>query len=259
MEQHISIVKIGGAALESPGEIDAFCKAFTAMKGDKILVHGGGKLASRLGERLGSTPKLVDGRRITDAATLQITVMAYAGWANKSLVARLQAMGCPALGMSGADADLIRAVKRPVKSIDFGFVGDVIKVNQENFRALLDMGLVPVCCALTHDGNGQLLNTNADTIAAEIAVAMGELGNSRLLYCFDKPGVLYDVDDDESVIPNLDPEACEQLAKEGRIAEGMLPKLHNCFDALSRGVSEVWIGATAMLGSEKASFTKIHL
>jgi acetylglutamate kinase len=259
MQATISIVKIGGATLESTREMTAFCDAFTALEGDKILVHGGGKIASRLGERLGSAPKMVDGRRITDAATLEIAVMSYAGWANKTLVSRLQAMGCPALGVCGADADLIRAVKRPVKSIDFGFVGDVDVVNQKNFRALLDLGMVPVCCALTHDGNGQLLNTNADTIAAEIAVAMGQAANSRLLYCFDKPGVLYDVDDDQSVIPELDPQACEELKKEGRIAAGMLPKLHNCFNALNRGVSEVRIGAPSMLGSGKATFTKICL
>ena len=259
MKQTVSIVKIGGAFLETPGLVDAFTQAFASLEGPKVLVHGGGQRASELSTRLGIEPRMVDGRRITDGPSLEVAVMVYGGWANKTLVARLQALGCPALGVSGADADLIRAHKRPVGAIDYGFVGDVESVNLPALKALLGAGFVPVFCALTHDGNGQLLNTNADTIAAELAIALGAEFESHLYYCFEKEGVLRDVNDPGSVIRKIDPAAYERL-KEGQvIAAGMLPKLHNCFQSLRRGVGRVFIGPPSLLTPQRETFTEITL
>ncbi|SFR39013.1 N-acetylglutamate kinase [Robiginitalea myxolifaciens] len=258
MNQKLTVVKIGGAFLEQDESLKAFCRAFTQLEGPKILIHGGGARASELGNRLGIPPKMVDGRRITDAETLEIALMVYAGWGNKSLVAKLQALGCPALGLSGADADIIRAVKRPVGTIDFGWVGDVQGVNHDRLKAFVAMGLVPVCCALTHDGAGQMLNTNADTIAAEIAVSLSASYDCELIYCFDKPGVLTDVNDPGSLLTELNPTQCAQLAADGIIATGMLPKLHNGFDAMKRGVRVVRVGAPAILKSTENEHTRLH-
>jgi acetylglutamate kinase len=202
---------------------------------------------------------MVDGRRITDADSLKVVVMVYGGLANKTLVARLQALGCNALGLSGADAGLIRARKRPPTNLDYGFVGDVEHVAADTLATLLEAGLVPVFSALTHDGRGQLLNTNADTIAAEIAVALGRERQSRLYYCFDKPGVLREVADPESTIPLLDQRLFRELLERGEIAAGMIPKLTNAFQALERGVSEVYIGPPTLLEGVSGPFTKISL
>ena len=259
MKPEVSIVKIGGALLEDPDQVDGFCRDFAALKGAKVLVHGGGRKASELSERLGITPRMIDGRRITDGPSLEVAVMVYAGWANKSLVAKLQALECRAIGMSGADADLIRASKRPVREIDYGFVGDVERVNSQTLTTLLEAGWVPVCCALTHDGNGQLLNTNADTIAAELAIALGQHYNARLYYCFEKAGVLLDVNDPDSLIPRLDREACQRLTESGQIAAGMLPKLHNCFQALDKGVRQVFVGPPSQIRPSAETYTEIAL
>lgn len=255
----LTVVKIGGAFLEKPESLEDFCQAFTGLQGPKILIHGGGARASELGNRLGIPPKMIDGRRITDAETLEIALMVYAGWGNKTLVAKLQALGCPALGLSGADANIILAEKRPVKTIDYGWVGDVKSVDHNRINGLIEMGLVPVCCALTHDGAGQMLNTNADTIAAEIAISLSGIYSCELIYCFDKPGVLIDVNDPASLIPELEPERCAQLAADGVIATGMLPKLHNGFDAMQRGVKVVRVGAPSVLITKENEHTRLRL
>ncbi|EAR16964.1 acetylglutamate kinase [Robiginitalea biformata] len=259
MKPVLSVVKIGGAFLEEPGLVESFTSAFASLEGHKILVHGGGQRATALSRRLGVEPRVVDGRRITDADSLEVAVMVYAGWANKTLVARLQSLGCNALGVSGADAGLIRALKRPAGEIDYGFVGDIASVNAPGIANLLAAGIVPAFCALTHDGRGQLLNTNADTIASELAVAMSDKFTTRLLYCFEKAGVLRDVSDPGSVIPRIDAAAYADLRAKGKVAAGMLPKLHNCFQALEKGVDQVFIGAPEMLTPGHAIQTEITL
>jgi len=259
MKKQITVVKIGGAFLEDDAMLEKICRAFASMNGIRILVHGGGKRASQLSRALGIEPNLTGGRRITDARTLEVVTMVYGGWANKTLVARLQSLGCNAIGLSGADADLIRAVKRPVKDIDFGFVGDVERVEVKTLIPLLQAQLTPVFCALTHDGKGQLLNTNADTIAAEIAGALSGDYHTRLFYCFDKNGVLRDLSDPNSTIPRIDRSTFRELQEEGSVAEGMLPKLHNAFQALEGGVEEVWIGPPDILTGNTNTFTKLTL
>lgn len=257
MNERLSIVKIGGALLESPGELSAFCGAFAGLPGPKILVHGGGQRASALSRRLGHEPLMVGGRRITDDKALEVALMVYAGWANKTLVASLQAQDCPALGLSGADAGIIRAVKRPVAEVDYGWAGDIEKVDGKRLDQLLGLGLVPVLCALTHDGKGQMLNTNADTIAAAAAAAMRTEADCTLMYCFDKPGVLTDVRDEGSLLKTLDRDTCERMREDGRIAAGMLPKLHNGFRALEEGVQRVLLGAPAMLRPGANRYTEL--
>ena len=259
MKQQIAVVKIGGALLEDESLLEKISRAFASMDGTRILVHGGGNRASQISRALGIEPNLTGGRRITDARTLDVVTMVYGGWANKKLVARLQSLGCNAIGLSGADADLIRAVKRPVKDIDFGFVGDVERVGVKTLVPLLQAGLTPVFCSLTHDGKGQLLNTNADTVAAEIAGALCREYHTRLYYCFDKNGVLGDLRDPDSTLPGIDRAAFRKLQQEGVIAEGMLPKLHNAFMALDKGVEEVRIGPPDMLTGNNNTFTKLTL
>ncbi len=259
MKPPLSIVKIGGALLEDPERVTSFAGAFTTLEGPKIAIHGGGRRATELGNRLGVPPRVIDGRRITDQATLEIAVMVYAGWANKTLVASLQALGCNALGVSGADAGLIRARKRPVGEIDYGLVGDIDSVNTRGVSALLESGCVPVFCAITHDGAGQLLNTNADTIAAELAGAMSSAYRTRLYYCFESAGVLRDVSDPASVIPRIDRASYTDLQQQGVIAAGMLPKLHNCFQALEKGADRVFIGTPDMLLPGHRIQTEIQL
>lgn len=259
MENRISIVKVGGAFLEDPERLAEICHAFAGMEGPRILVHGGGKRATQLSRELGITPKMVEGRRITDARSLEVVTMVYGGWANKTLVARLQALQCNALGVSGADADLIRARKRPVQTIDYGFVGDVERINTPVLQDLLRAGLVPVFCALTHDGQGQLLNTNADTIAASLAAALSSAHHTCLYYCFEQQGVLQDIRDPDSVIPLIDPPLFGRLREEGVIDLGMIPKVANGIRALEGGVREVNIGAPAMLSGKAVKYTKIIL
>lgn len=259
MKTRINIVKIGGAFLEEPGLAQDFYRAFAGLPGLKVLVHGGGQRATQLSKRLGIEPRMVDGRRITDADSLEVAVMVYGGWANKTLVAALQALGCPALGVSGADADLIRARKRPVTQIDYGFVGDIESVQTAPLVRLLESGLAPVFCALTHDGNGQLLNTNADTIASAVAVALSETYETHLYYCFEKSGVLTDINNPDSRVPQLNTKLYREMTDSGQIAAGMLPKLHNCFQALEQGVSRVYIGKPEMLEPGNKTHTEILL
>lgn len=242
--KQLTIIKIGGNVIDNSANLHQFLLDFTALPGDKILVHGGGKIATELGESLGIEAKMVEGRRITDIETLRIVTMVYAGLINKNMVAQLQAKGSNAIGLTGADGNIIKARKRPVKEIDYGFVGDLDEnsVSSTMLDSLLKAGLVPVLCAITHDGDTQLLNTNADTIASSVAVAMSALYETRLVYCFEKKGVLKDVNDDDSVVREIKANEFEGLKADGTVQGGMIPKLHNAFEAIKKGVSAVYIG-----------------
>ena len=238
------VIKIGGNIVDHPEGLNRFLDRFAGLHGRKVLVHGGGKIATRMAADLGLEAKLVAGRRITDAAMLRVVTMVYAGLTNKQVVAGLQARKCNALGLSGADGNSIMAVKRPVDEIDYGFVGDILptSVDEAAIAALMACDFVPVFSAITHDGQGQLLNTNADTIASALAVALSSRYDTSLVYCFEKPGVLRDVHDDNSVIPEIKAAEFEGLRAAGIVADGMVPKLHNAFDAIAKGVREVCIG-----------------
>lgn len=251
------IIKIGGNVIDNAENLQRFLADFAALDGDKILVHGGGKVATQLSATLGIEAKLVDGRRITDADTLRVVTMVYAGLINKNIVASLQALNCNAIGLTGADGNFIKAQKRPVKTIDYGFVGDIDEnsINPQNIAKLLDGGFVPVFSALTHDGAGQLLNTNADTIASALAVALAKVYATTLIYCFEKRGVLKNVNDDNSLITDIDPARYEELKQQNVIAGGMLPKLDNAFSAIASGVKAVIIGHADELGNIKHNKT----
>ena len=255
----LSIVKIGGNIIEDQAALDAFLKLFANLEGHKILVHGGGKRATRMASKLGIASKMVNGRRITDAETLEVITMVYGGLVNKNIVAQLQALQVDAIGLTGADANSILSDKRPVKEVDFGFVGDVKQVAHESVNKLIEADFTPVFCAITHDGNGQLLNTNADTIASQIAVGMSNLYETSIYYCFELDGVLRDINDKGSVIKHIDTKFYADLLNQGIIADGMLPKLENCFDALNHGVKTINMGNTAMLTQENDNFTRITL
>ncbi|MEN8768761.1 MAG: acetylglutamate kinase [Candidatus Arcticimaribacter sp.] len=254
----LNIVKIGGAIIEEEAKLLPFLQDFAALEGPKILVHGGGKKATAWAEKLGIPVQMKDGRRVTDAATLELITGLYAGQVNKNIVAHLQGMDCNALGLSGADANAIQAVKRPVKAIDYGFVGDVKQVNDTWFKHLLDQNISPVCCAITHDKNGQLFNTNADTITAEIGKALAQDFEVKISYCFELPGVMKDINDPNSLIEKINQASYQQLLLNNTISAGMLPKLHNAFDALQAGVKEVAIGATNMI-NQTIPYTSITL
>lgn len=251
----LTIIKIGGNVIDNSEKLQEFLKAFADIKGNKILVHGGGKMATKLAAEMNIAAEMIDGRRITDIETLRIVTMVYAGLISKNLVAQLQMHGCNALGLSGADGNLITAKKRPIqkltskldgsiKEIDFGFVGDLDgnSIGNENLAKLIDNGFIPVFSAITHDGESQLLNTNADTVASALAVAMAKHYETSLVYCFEKKGVLVDVNDEDTVIREINPVYYEELKSKGIVADGMLPKLHNAFDAINKGVSAVYIG-----------------
>lgn len=235
----ISVFKIGGQVTDNPALLQTFCEYVAALPQQTVLVHGGGKMAARLCEKLGIPVQMHEGRRITDKPTLDVATMVYAGLVNKQIVAHIQAAGRQALGVSGADLNLIRSVKRPVKEIDYGWVGDVKEANTTALDQLLDLHILPVCCAITHDNNGQLLNTNADTIAHTMAVALAKTYEVSLIYCFEKRGVLQDAEDDNSLIPSITTESYKKLKHEGVIYAGMIPKLDNAFDALKQGVHQV--------------------
>jgi len=252
-KKSLKVIKIGGNVIDNSENLHRFLKDFTALPGYKVLVHGGGKVATQLSETLGIEPKLVDGRRITDIETLRVVTMVYGGLINKNMVAQLQRYGCNAIGLTGADGDMIKAKKRPVKSIDYGFVGDLDKdsVNTQNLASLLEAGFTPVFCALTHDGEGQLLNTNADTIASALAVALAGDYYTTLIYCFEKKGVLKDINDESSLIKEINPAGYEELKLHQVIHSGMLPKLDNAFSAIACGVSGVVIGHSDDLSNLK--------
>jgi acetylglutamate kinase len=243
MKPELHVFKIGGGIIDNEPDLLEFIRQFAEINGPKILVHGGGKGASEMMKNLGIAPQMVNGRRITDAATLDLVTMFYAGKTNKQIVVALQSCGVNALGLSGADGNVIQAVKRPVREIDYGFVGDLSEasVNASLLYQFLTLGLTPVFCPINHDGHGQLLNTNADTIAASVAKALSRQYAVSLHFCFEKRGVLTDVNDDNSVIPEINPGYYEELKQAGTIADGMLPKLENAFDALHFGVEKVII------------------
>lgn len=259
MKPPLSIVKIGGNVIEEQQALAHFLTTFSRMEGAKILVHGGGRRVTELGLQLGIASRLIGGRRITDAASLELAVMVYGGLVNKGIVAQLQGLACNAIGMSGADGNAIHAHKRPVKEIDYGLVGDVDGINAHTVSSLLDSGFTPVFCALTHDGKGQLLNTNADTIASEMAIGMSDLFETTLYYCFEKKGVLQDKEVPDSVIRKIDQESYSELLKDNIIDEGMLPKLENCFHALHQNVARVCIGNSSMLSPGYQMYTTITL
>lgn len=254
----LKIVKIGGNIIDNEKALSDFLVEFSKLNGPKLLVHGGGKLATKLANQMGVEVKMTNGRRITDADTLDIATMVYAGKINKTIVAQLQANNCNAIGFSGADGNTITSVKRPVKEVDFGFVGDVECVNTEVLELLINNNITPVFCALTHDKKGQLFNTNADTIASELAIGFAKNYNVELYYCFEKNGVLKDVNNDDSVIENINTETYQYLTEKGIIADGMLPKLNNCFHAIDNNVSKVCIGKSEMLFQTNSKFTTIQ-
>ncbi len=236
------IIKIGGNIIDDDKLLAAFLKDFSSIEGKKILVHGGGKLATRLAEKLGIEQQLVDGRRITDAETLKIVTMVYAGYINKNIVAQLQANDCNAIGLCGADGDAILAHKRVHPILDYGFVGDVDAINTVLIKNLLEQNIAIVFAPITHDQQGLLLNTNADTIAQELAKGLSHLFTVSLIYSFDKSGVLLDANDDTTVIPEITPSYYQQLKTKQKIFAGMIPKLDNAFTALNSGVKKVIIG-----------------
>lgn len=236
------IIKIGGNIIDEESKLDIFLKEFASIEGKKILVHGGGKLATRLAEQMGVTQKLVGGRRITDSETLKIVTMVYAGYINKNIVARLQGAGCNALGLSGADGNAIQAHKRTLPGIDYGYAGDIDGIDADLLGNLLDLNLTLIFAPITHDRKGQLLNTNADTIAQEIAKGLSGRFKTVLVYSFEKSGVLLDAANDDSVIARINPEYYQELKEKQLIFAGMIPKLDNAFAALRNGVGKVIIG-----------------
>jgi acetylglutamate kinase len=239
--ERLTIIKIGGKLLDDEAQLGSALAAFANIEGPKILVHGGGKKGSEISRRLGIEPQMVNGRRITDAATLEVVTMVYAGLLNKTVVAKLQALNCNAIGLSGADGNAILSKKRGAGAIDYGFVGDVETVNNSLIINFLENKLTPVVSPITHDGRGQLLNTNADTIARTLAVSLAQDFEVTLKFCFEKNGVLLDPSDDASVLPSLDFAAFEGYKSSGIISEGMLPKLDNAFAAKHGGVKAVWV------------------
>ncbi|MDO6596237.1 acetylglutamate kinase [Oceanihabitans sp. 2_MG-2023] len=253
----LKIIKIGGNIIDNDDALQEFLNAFARITGPKILVHGGGKLATRLAQKMKVEVNMIDGRRVTDAGTLDIITMVYAGKINKNVVAQLQANNCNAIGFSGADGNTIVSNKRLVKNIDYGFVGDVKEVNTEILVLLLNNAITPVFCAITHDENGQLLNTNADTIASELAIGLSTVFKTELYYCFEKNGVLEHVEDDDSVIENINTATYKTLVENKVIFEGMLPKLNNCFHAIHHHVQKVCIGKSDMLFNAKNKHTTI--
>lgn len=251
MKEKLTIIKVGGAVVEDEEQLTRLLNDFAAIEGPKILVHGGGRRATKVASQLGIESKMVNGRRITDSHMLEVVTMVYGGLVNKNIVARLQALGINALGLTGADMDIIRSHKRPpvVSSqdssspclLDFGFVGDVDRADGQRLSLLLEAGITPVIAPLTHDGKGQILNTNADTMAGETAKALAPYYDVTLVYAFEKPGVLTNPDDDSSVIPLLTRDIYKRYVADGTISGGMMPKIENAFQALDAGVSRVVI------------------
>ena len=264
-KEKLSIVKIGGNIVDNPAELQKFLIDFNMLKGLKILIHGGGAIATKMAEQLGIETKKVQGRRITDSETLKLVTMVYAGLINKNIVASLQSIGCNAIGLTGADANCIPSIRRSPEPVDFGFVGDPDpqRVNKTFIVELLENASIPVFCAITHDGEGSLLNTNADTIAYTVASALSDIYKTTLYYCFEKEGVLMDLNNPESLIETIDIDEYNKLIQQGVIADGMIPKLFNSFNAISQGVSEVIILHAKNLltgkGTKLLSFFQIRL
>ncbi len=255
----LTIVKIGGNVIENEAALESFLYDFSRIEGAKILVHGGGKKATKLSETLGIPTQMVEGRRVTSKETVDVITMVYGGLINKNIVAQLQANACNAMGLTGADGNTIVSDKRPVTTIDYGYVGDVKKVNGLLISTLLNNDITPVFCAITHNQQGQLLNTNADTIASEIAIGMSPFFDTSLFYCFEKEGVLRDINDEQSVITTINTETYQQLLNDKIIADGMIPKIENCFHALDHQVRKVCIGSPNMIQSDHTLFTTLTL
>lgn len=249
MKDRLTIVKVGGKIVEEPDTLALLLQDFTSVDGFKLLVHGGGRSATKVAASLGVETQMIDGRRVTDAEMLRVVTMVYGGLVNKNIVAGLQGLGVDALGMTGADMNIIRSDRRPVKTVDYGFVGDVKEVNGGALATLIRSGVVPVIAPLTHDGKGSLLNTNADTMAGETAKGLAEYFDVHLVFCFEKNGVLRDENDDDSVIPEIDRVSYVQLKEQGIVSGGMIPKLDNAFDAIESGVSEVIITKASSIGN----------
>lgn len=244
---NLHVIKIGGNIIDNPVLLDQFLDDFAQTPFPKILVHGGGKLATKMASQLEIPTQMVEGRRITDATMLDVVTMVYGGLINKKIVAGLQKRGCNALGLTGADAQTITAVKRPVKTIDYGFVGDIIEVNVDTIYQFLHLGITPIFAPLTADKEGNMLNTNADTQASAIATALSKKVQTSLYYSFEKAGVLYDAQDDNSVIEQINPTLYASLKEKKVITDGMIPKLDNAFEAIQKGVKHVWIGQASSL------------
>ena len=236
------VIKIGGNIIDDEAKLSSFLNSVASIDSYKIVVHGGGKLATKLADSLGIQQQMIDGRRITDAETLKVVTMVYAGYVNKNIVAQLQALDCNAIGLTGADNNLIEAHKRKHANIDYGFVGDIDAVDAKGIRHYLELELTPIIAPITHDKKGQLLNTNADTIAQEIAKAMSKDFEVQLIYSFEKSGVLLDAEDDQTVIPTLNKHYYSELKADKKIFAGMIPKIDSAFAALDSGVKKVIIG-----------------
>lgn len=251
--EKLTIIKVGGKIVEEPETLSDLLQRFSGIEGNKVLVHGGGRSATAIAAQLGIESKMVNGRRITDAETLKVVTMVYGGLVNKTIVSKLQALGINALGLTGADMNYMRSEKRPVKEVDYGFVGDVKEVNADLLADLIAKGVVPVLAPLTHDKQGNLLNTNADTIAGEAAKALAKHFEVTLIYCFEKKGVLMNAEDDESVIPEINQVLFKEYVEKEIIQGGMIPKLENAFDAISSGVKEVVITKADEIGAKSGT------
>ena len=255
----IKVVKIGGNVIDNEAALERFVADFAAVEGQKVLVHGGGKLATRLAEKLEIPTTMIDGRRVTDSQTLDVVTMVYAGLVNKKVVAMLQAAGCNAIGLSGADANVVKATRRAAKPIDFGFVGDISVegVDADFILSLTQRGVVPVFCSIMHNGAGMLLNCNADSVASAVAVALAQKAETELVFCFEKAGVMADIDNPDSVIAEIRPQSYKTLLADGVVNKGMIPKIDGAFRALECGVKVVTIKHSAQLNED--SGTKIML
>lgn len=258
MKEHLTIIKVGGKIVENSESLNSLLKDFAAVEGKKLLVHGGGRSATQMAARLGVETKMVDGRRITDEAMLEVVTMVYGGLVNKRIVAGLQALGVDAVGLTGADMNIVFSDKRKVSAVDYGWVGDVKRVNAEAVATLIESGCCPVVAPLTHDGCGHMLNTNADTMAGEMAKAMAAHYDVTLMFCFEKPGVLADENDDSSLIPTITPAVLDDLKRRGVVSGGMIPKLDNAIACVSAGVESVVITQADRIADPYAG-TKICL
>lgn len=258
MKEHLTIIKVGGKIVENSESLNSLLKDFAAVEGKKLLVHGGGRSATQMAARLGVETKMVDGRRITDEAMLEVVTMVYGGLVNKRIVAGLQALGIDTVGLTGADMNIVLSDKRKVSAVDYGWVGDVKRVNAEAVATLIESGCCPVVAPLTHDGCGHMLNTNADTMAGEMAKAMAAHYDVTLMFCFEKPGVLADENDDSSLIPTITPAVLDDLKRRGVVSGGMIPKLDNAIACVSAGVESVVITQADRIADPYAG-TKICL
>ena len=254
--EKLTLIKVGGKIVEEPDTLQQLLRDFSSIEGHKVLVHGGGRSATKIASQLGIESQMVNGRRITDAEMLKVVTMVYGGLVNKNIVAGLQALQVNSLGLTGADMNIMRSDKRPVKDVDYGFVGDVKELNADVLASLIQQGIVPVLAPLTHDKQGHMLNTNADTIAGEAAKALAKYFDVTLMFCFEKKGVLLNENDDESVIPEIDRASFQKYVAEGVIQGGMIPKLENAFQAIDAGVKEVIITQASEI--HKHTGTRVH-